>query len=321
MEKDYLKNLELKSILKMKNIIEAIAIIQNKYLLVKSFNEIAIYLINANELKFKIPLDEKNTKDEPFCTRKSFGYNFKLRVKDYEEKSNSYKLLTDKYLIEVDFEKNKWKIINKLKKGIYLFNLDVLKEFKIFDPKGKLKKEIKYYHFEIYEIKGKYLIINSETEFVILDIKNNYKKLYSKKQKSPYDWADKHPFILNDHTIIFSATLNIYVEKADHFIFLDLKNLKESSIYSYYDDDHYDSCNEVLIAHQFENNIYLQVEKADKGKIWTIVKEDKTRFPHFICIKSLDDKKLLGDYLHFLSNNLIISWNFLENDIKFIHYE
>ena len=59
MEKDYLKKLELKSILKMKNKVEKIAIIKNKYLLVKSFNEIQIYLINTNKLKFKIPLKEK----------------------------------------------------------------------------------------------------------------------------------------------------------------------------------------------------------------------------------------------------------------------
>ena len=97
-----------------------------------------------------------------------------------------------------------------------------------------------------------------------------------------------------------------------------MKNLKKRSARSYYDDDNYDSCNEVFIVHQFENNIYLQLERASEGKIWTIVKEDKARF---IGIKSLDDKKLFGEYLHFLSNNLIISWNFLEKNIKFIHYE
>ena len=98
-----------------------------------------------------------------------------------------------------------------------------------------------------------------------------------------------------------------------------MKNLKERSIYSYYDPDNYDSCNEVFIDDQFENNIYLQMVKAGASKIWTIVKEDKIRYPHFIWVKSLDDKTLLGDYLHFLSNNLIISWNFLENNIFFIH--
>ena len=322
MEKDYLKKLELKSILKMKNIIEKIAIIKNKYLLVKSFNEIAIYLINTNKLKFKIPLKEEKNINEPIYRRiKIFNYNFKLRIINYEKNTNSYRLITDKYLIEVDFDKNKWKIINKLKKGVYLFNLDVLNEFKILDPKGKLKKQLECCLFQIYEIKGKYLIINSQTEFLILDVKNNYKKLYSKKQNSPYDWIDKQPFILNDQTIIFSATLNAYVDKSENFIFLDLKNLKERSVYSCFDSDHYDSCNKVFITHQFENNIYLQLEKAGEGNIWTIVKEDKTRFPHFICIKSLDDKKLLGDYLHFLSNNLIISWNCFNNNISFIHYE
>ena len=322
MEKDYLKKLELKSILKMKNKVEKIAIIKNKYLLVKSFNEIQIYLINTNKLKFKIPLKEEKIINEPIYRRiKMFNYNFKLRIINYDKNTNSYRLITDKYLIEVDFDKNKWKIINKLKKGVYLFNLDVLNEFKILDPKGKLKKQLEYYLFEIYEIKGKYLIINSETEFLILDIKNNYKKLYSKKQNSPYDWITKHPFILNDQTIIFSANINVYVENSENFIFLDLKNLKERSVYSYFDFDHYDSCNKVFITHQFENNIYLQLEKAGEGNIWTIVKEDKTRYPHFICIKSLADKKLLGDYLHFLSNNLIISWNCFEKNISFIHYE
>ena len=58
-KKDYLKKLELKSNLKVKDKIEKIIIIQNKYLLVKSFNEISIYLINSNKLKFNISLNEE----------------------------------------------------------------------------------------------------------------------------------------------------------------------------------------------------------------------------------------------------------------------
>ena len=41
----------------------------------------------------------------------------------------------------------------------------------------------------------------------------------------------------------------------------------------------------------------------------------------FSCIKSLDDKKLLGNNLNFLLNNLIISWDFERKIIKFIKYE
>jgi len=59
MQKDYLKKLELKSILKVKEKIEKIIIIKNKYLLVKSLNEISVYLINNNKLKFKILLIKK----------------------------------------------------------------------------------------------------------------------------------------------------------------------------------------------------------------------------------------------------------------------
>ena len=45
MKKNYLKKLELKSVLKVKEIIEKIIIIKNKYLVVKSFKEISIYII------------------------------------------------------------------------------------------------------------------------------------------------------------------------------------------------------------------------------------------------------------------------------------
>ena len=59
MNKDYLKKLELKSNLKVKDKIEKIIIIQNKYLLVKSFNEIAVYLVDSSKLKFNISLNEE----------------------------------------------------------------------------------------------------------------------------------------------------------------------------------------------------------------------------------------------------------------------
>ena len=130
MEKDYLKKLELKSILKMKNIIEKIAIIKNKYLLVKSFNEIAVYLVNSNKLKFSTSLNEeiKEIKEIKEIQNKKFNYlnefifdyNYKLRIINKEEKSDTYKLLTDKNLIEINLKKNEWKIIGKLKEGICL---------------------------------------------------------------------------------------------------------------------------------------------------------------------------------------------------------
>ena len=219
-KKDYLKKLELKSNLKVKDKIEKIIIIQNKYLLVKSFNEIAVYLVDSNKLKFKISLNEEiKEKNDIYEKRFNdaikefiFDYNFKLRIINYEENKNFYKLLTDKHLIEVNFDKNEWKIINKIKEGIYLFNLDVLIWDKILDQNGKLKKQIeelkelyenvKNYPklYGLYEIKEKYLIINSQYLFLILDINNNYEKLYS-KENTIYPWAYKPPFILNEQTI------------------------------------------------------------------------------------------------------------------------
>ena len=141
MQNDYLNKLELKSILKVKDKIEKIIIIQNKYLLVKSFNEISAYLVNSNKLKLKISLNEEIKKNNDDYSRFIFDYNYKLRIINYEENMNFYKLLTTKHLIEVNFDKNEWKIINKIKEGIYLFNLDALFGDKILDQIGKLKNK------------------------------------------------------------------------------------------------------------------------------------------------------------------------------------
>jgi hypothetical protein len=339
-KKDYLKKLELKSNLKVKDKIEKIIIIQNKYLLVKSFNEIAVYLVDSKKLKFNISLNEeiKEIKEKNYIYEKRFNYyikefifdyNFKLRIIIYEENKNFYNLLTDKHLIEVNFDKNEWKIINTIKEGIYLFNLDVLIGDKILDQNGKLKKQIeelkepyenvKNYPklYGLYEIKEKYLIINSQYLFLILDINNNYEKLYS-KENTIYPWAYKPPFILNEQTIVFSAILNPYIPNGYDFIFLDLDNFSKKSIGSYFNDDDYESINKLFIIHKFENNIYLQMENRGKDKKWSIVKKDRKRFS---CIKSLDDKKLLGNNLNFTLNNLIISWDFEGTNIKFIKYE
>ena len=332
-KKNYLKKLELKSNLKVKDKIEKIIIIQNIYLLVKSLNEIAVYLVNSNKLKFKISLNEekKEIKDDIYEKRfnafkKDFiiDYNYKLRIINHEEKKDFYKLLTDKHLFEVNFDKNEWKIINEIKEGIYLFNLDVLIEDKILDQNGKLKKQIKeliepnkVIIYGLYEIKEKYLIINSQYDFLILDINNNYEKLYS-KENTIYPWGYNPPFILNEQTIVFSAILNPYIPIGYNFIFLDLDNFSEKSIRSYFNDDDYESINKLFIIHKFENNIYLQMENRGKDKKWSIVKKDRKRFS---CIKSLDDKKLLGNNLNFLLNNLIISWDFEGTNIKFIKYE
>ena len=320
MQKNYLKELELKSILKVKEKIEKIITIKNKYLLVKSLNEISVYNINNNKLKFKIQLNKEIKKEYYYDLFHSFifDFNYKLRIINYEKNINFYKLLTDEHLIEVNFDKNKWRIINRLQEGIYLFNLDVLINDTIFDQKGIIKKKLGYSPvYGLYEIKEKYLIINSTNEFLIFDINDNYKKLYS-KENSIYDFCYKHPSFLNEQ-IIFSAILNPYVSDGYDFIFLnfDFDKISERSVECYYNDADYENCDKLFIIHKFEDKIYLQLQKRGYDKIWSIVKEDENIFS---CIQSLDDKKLFGDNLHFLPNNLIISWDFKESIIKFIKY-
>ncbi len=54
-----------------------------------------------------------------------------------------------------------------------------------------------------------------------------------------------------------------------------------------------------------------------REKRWSIVKEKNNRLSF---IKKLDDKKLFGNNIYFLSDNLIITWNFQGTTIKFIYY-
>ncbi len=314
--------------------IEKVLIINDKYFAVKKNNEIAIYLINTIELKFRIPLkplDEEKKNDYLF-KRYIFDYNYKLRIINNEEKSDTYKLLTDKNLIEINFKKNEWKIISELKEGIYLFNLNVLlfrdNFIQILDQKEKLKGKIKLRFsnnllYGLYEIKNKYLIINLNLIFIILDINNNYKLIYSKKN-CIYDRGYQHPYILDEQTIIFSTILNFYIPGVENYIFLDLNNFSVRLVenISYYEDEEYcyESFNKLFIIHKFDNNIYLQFETTVfyEGKKWSIVELKDNRFKF---IKKFNDKGILGDNLHILTDNLILTWDFLGTTIKFVHYE
>ena len=329
-KKDYFNKLELKSNLEVKNKIEKVLIIKNKYFAVKTFNEISVYLIKSNKLKFKISLNEDSDTYRFFRVGGFyFDLNYKLRLINKEDNLKKYKLITDKHLIEIDFNKNEWNILNVLKKGIYIFNLDILiidSSISISDKKGKLKKEIKELNdgmISLYEIKDKYLIINTFSKFRILDINNNYEILYS-KNNCFYAHGYKHPYILDDQTIIFSTILNPYIPLSETYIFLDLNNFTERLVLNIpYDDNDYDSINKLFIIHRFEKDIYLQYEVTEhgynqKGKKWSIVKENNNKLSF---IKKFDDKNILGNFLHFLPDNLIIAWNFLGKNIRFIHYD
>jgi len=328
---DYFSKLELRSILNIKNDIENILIIKNKYFLVKTLNEISVYLVDTNNLKFKIPLNEDKERhyNKVYYHQFIFDFNYKLRLINNEENINTYKLLTDKYLIEINLNKNLWKIINKLEKGIYISNLDILINDHggtyILDQKKKLKKRIENigYVYGIYEIKNKYLIINDKIMFRIFDI-NNYELLYSKKNYY-YPWGYKHPYILNDQTIVFSSLLNPYINNTEKYIFVNLNDFSERLVKNIpYHDYEYDSCNQLFIIHKFNKNIYLQYEYVNENveerfkKRWSIVEENNNKLSF---IKKFDTKNLFGDNLYFLSDHLILSWNFMGNIIKFVYYD
>ena len=178
----------------------------------------------------------------------------------------------------------------------------------------------------LYEIKNKFLIINLQLLFIILDLKNNYEILYSRK-KNPYEYSYRNPHVLDEQTIIYSAFRNLYIEDALHFNFLDLNNFKERIVSSIsYDEDDYESHNRLFIIHKFDNNIFLQFETSEfyrySEKKWSIVElKVEKKGEHFIFVKKFDDKGLLGDNVYFLPDKLIITWDFLGKTIKFVHYE
>ena len=177
----------------------------------------------------------------------------------------------------------------------------------------------------LYELKNKFLIINLLDTFIILDLKNNYEIIYSRK-KDNYEYSFKIPRILDEQTIIFSAYLNCYVMDAEKFTFFDLNNFSERKVYSisYNEDSDYESCDKLFIIHKFDNNTFLQFQTSENyfGKKWSIVelKVDK-KIEHFIFVKKFDDRGILGDNVYFLPDKLIITWDFIGKTIKFVHYE
>ena len=176
----------------------------------------------------------------------------------------------------------------------------------------------------LYEIKNKFLIINLQHTFIILDLKNNYEILYSRK-KNPYEYSYRSPRVLDEQTIIYSAYRNLYIEDALHFNFLDLNNFTERFVWSIpYDEDDYESHNRLFIIHKFDNNTFLQFQTSENyfGKKWSIVelKVDKN-IEHFIFVKKFDDRGILGDNVYFLPDKLIITWDFIGKTKKFVHYE
>ena len=326
---DYFQKLELKSIIHLKKEIETILIIKKKYLLIKSLNEIAIYSINSNKFQFQIPLEEgEENENKSLEYLHIFDYNYKLRLLNSDDKLNTYTLMTDKYLIEINLNKNEWKIINKLENGIFLYNLDILifefKSLYIMDQKGKRKQQFNIKVdgklYGLYEIKNKYLIINTTYYFFICDINDNYKVIYY-KENCFYFWGYKHPYFLDNETLVFSSLLNIYIEKSEQYIFVDLNNFSEKLVRNvpYNDEEDYDSANKLFIIHRFNKDIYLQLEvgRNGYGKKWSIVKLNKNKF---LFVKKFKDKNLLGNHLHFLSNHLLISWDLSGKKIKTVYY-
>ena len=122
---------------------------------------------------------------------------------------------------------------------------------------------------------------------------------------------------MDDKTIVFSSILNPYINDTQNYIFIDLNTFSERKVENVpYCEGDYDSLNKLFIIHRLKTNIYLQLEMTEDGKKkWSIVKEKNNKFSF---IQKFNDKNLFGSNLFFLSENVLITWDFLGKKVKIV---
>ena len=334
---------------------------KEKFLIVKSINQICIYYLDSKKLKFKIQLDSENNEyyDEP----DDHDYFIdKLEIVDnkyYKElPPNSFLLITKKYKIEIDLQQNKGNIIDSvsnyfdnyksknlsieissdvINNGEFISNLDV------FSHENDLEK---YGHFlyiyffnknfylekkfnkvgptdKTFEINGKYFIhyfyARGNSTSSVYDIKNSYQEICKKKyfHEGHLTTIDNCKFLIFPPPSDFDYGYEY--NRPCKYTFFNLENFSERLIEI--SDEVYDYGDEPMIIHKFKGEKYLRCQSPGfdiSGKTkWTIIEEKEGKF---FPKEKADDDNILGDNTLFLKNNVIISWNFKENIIKFLSY-
>ena len=103
------------------------------------------------------------------------------------------------------------------------------------------------------------------------------------------------------------------------YTFVNLKDFSEKIISV----DVYNFSDEPMIIHKFKGKKYLQCQSAGfdylgKKTKFSIIEEKGEG--NFIIIEELSNDNILGDNLLFFDYNSILSWNYGENNIKFLKY-
>ena len=196
---------------------------------------------------------------------------------------------------------------------IYFFNKNFYLE----------KKFEKWGIGETFEINGKYFIHyfygRGNSTSSVYDIKNSYQKICEKM----YFHQGHLTTIDNCKYLIFPPPSHFdygyEYNRPCKYTFFNLENFSERLIEI--SDEVYDYGDEPMIIHKFKGEKYLRCQSpgfriSGKEK-WAIIEEKEGKF---FQKEKADDDKILGDNTLFLKNNVIISWNFKENIIKFLSY-
>ena len=337
---------------------------KEKILIVKSRSHIYIYFLESKNLKFKIQLRNEKLEDDDDEDDDVYNYDSRYDILDkleivdekyYKELPlNSFLLITKKYKIEINLDKNKGKIVGTIydyfdsyksensliniashiiKHGEYISNLDVFSQGMLeneedgnyiyfFNQKFHLEKKIeKRINGRTFELCGKYFIhyfyMRGGSTTSVYDINNNYQEIYSKT----FYHQGNLSFIDNNKYLILPPSPDDYDNDCYKYTFVNLENFSDRLI------DVRELCgnynDEPMIIHKFKGQKYLQCVSPGFwcGKIqnsnWSIIEEKEGKF--ILKEKAMEDC-VLGDNLLFLKNNVIISWHFNGYHIHFLNY-
>ena len=308
---------KFKKIYEIKSIQVNDVFIFKKYLFTNMIDNIQIFSLGNFNLEMKITLGKKN--QDKGQSNDKFHYQYHIKyiylVTDKNYKNDNIKdirIITNEYYISINLEDKKFKILNKLKDGSYISNLDImyfyldeskrLKEIGFVKKENNQNSEIKHIvdfnncDFESFEINGKYLVFYSYARAyskTVIFRMDNYNLIYHKRYGH---WNHFH--ILDYKTLNLPG--DIEYDKDNESYLLNLSNLSITKI-------------DFIPLFKFQNNKYLGeiYRYGDEGEYkceYGIYEENKKG--KIVLIEYLKDlKEGLGKIYLSESNNIFISYD------------
>ena len=367
----HFKNIKNISQIKNKENIQSILLLDEKYisgkdkfLIVKSENQVSIYYLESKKLKFRIKLDSKINKsnENEEYHEDTHDITDKLEVIDTKYYKNlppnSFLLITKKYKIEIDLDKNKGKIIDSIynyfnifksknssikipndiiNSGEFVSNLDVFSHGKNLEIEGDkdyiynnfiyffsksfhLQKKIeKFDSGRTFDINGKYFIHYFYMRGGSTTSVYDINNNYQQVYEKRYYHQGNLTFIADNKYLILPPSPDGYDNEFHLYTFVNLENFSDKKIDASNEVHNYGA--EPMIVHKFKENKYLQCESSG---FWIGKKTKWTIIEEkegkFIQIEEINNDEILGDNPLFFKKNEIITWNFNEKIIKFLSY-